>query len=331
MVYIYKKIISGKPYYYLRISKRKGERVITKDIAYLGGDPLSAKNAVLKISKYKSEIRKSYRRINLFFETEHYFNKAKKLKLRADEFMSNRITEVEAIKMHYLDTFIKKTLINKKELIKDFAINFAYNTTSIEGNTITLKEAQILLEEGRTPKDKTLREIYDIQNTEKVFIELLNKKQDISHELIESVHKKLMENVDKRIGYRTRDVRVFRSHFNSAPGSYVRIDMSLLLRWYEDNKNKLHPFVLASLFHHKFEKVHPFMDGNGRTGRMLMNIILMNNNYPPMIIYKKDRMMYLNALGSADKIGLTEIDKKYKKLVDFMIDEMTSSYWNLFL
>lgn len=331
MVYVYKKIISGKPYYYLRISKRKGERIITKDIAYLGGNIQEARKAILKVSKYKKEIRRSYRKLNLFFETEYYFDKANKLKLRVDEFLDKRLVEIEAIKLHYGDNFECENLKNKEELSKYFAINFAYNTTSIEGNTITLKEAQNLLEEGRTPKDKTLREIYDVQNTEAVFIELLDGKHKISHNLIEGVHKKLMLNIDLRLGYRTKDIKVMRSHFDSTPGPYVKIDMSLLLEWYEENKKKLHPLVLASLFHHKFEKIHPFSDGNGRTGRMFVNIILMNNGYPPMIIYKKDRARYLDALSSADKINLTKTEKGYKELVDFMADEMISSYWNLFL
>jgi len=107
--------------------------------------------------------------------------------------------------------------------------------------------------------------------------------------------------------------------------------MNLLIDWYKKNEKELHPLVLASLFHHKFEKIHPFSDGNGRTGRMMVNFILMDKGYPPMIIYKKDRSMYLDALASADKININKIDKKYKELVEFMSGEMISSYWSLFL
>ncbi len=140
-----------------------------------------------------------------------------------------------------------------------------------------------------------------------------------------------MKNIDIRIGYRTTDNRVFKSHFDSSPGVYVKTDMDLLLKWYKEYKKKLHPLALASIFHHKFEKIHPFADGNGRAGRILMNYILLLNNYPPMVIYKKDRTMYLDALASADKIGLTQTNNKYKKLISFMADEMTASYWNVFL
>ncbi len=153
----------------------------------------------------------------------------------------------------------------------------------------------------------------------------------ITHKFIEDLHKELMLNIDNRIGYRIKDVKVFRSHFESTPGSYVKSDMDLLLKWYNREFKELHPFVLAVIFHHKFEKVHPFMDGNGRTGRMLMNVILMNNNYPPMIISRKDRSEYLDCLSSVDDINLIQIDEKYEKLIRFVVSGMTNFYWNIFL
>ncbi len=332
MVYIYKKIIAGKPYYYLRISKRKGDKVISKDIAYLGSEIETVKKQIMKLPKYKDEIRRSYKKINLFFETEYYLTKVKNMKLKENLFLGKKLIEIEACKLHYNDHFEKLDQKTKKEFIKGFATHFTYNTTSLEGNTITLKETQNLLTEGKTPKDRTLREIYDIQNTEALFIKLAEKKQKITHNLIIYIHKELMKNIDLRTGYRVTDNRVIKSHFDSSPGEYVKTDMDLLLKWYRENKNNLHPIVLATIFHHKFEKIHPFLDGNGRTGRMILNYILIKNNYPSIIIYRKDKTMYLDALGSADKIPITKTDKsKYKKLISFISDEMISSYWNIFL
>lgn len=331
MVYVYKKLVSGKPYYYLRVSKREGKKVVTKDLAYLGSDINNVRKEINNLSKYKSEIRKAYRKINIFLETEYYKNKVISFKLKEDIFLEKQLIELEAIRLHYINNFKKQDLITKKEILNNFIINFSYNTTSIEGNTITLKEAQNLLEEGKTPKDKTLREIYDLQNTQRVFEKLVDSKVKITHKFIEDLHKELMLNIDNRIGYRIKDVKVFRSHFESTPGSYVKSDMDLLLKWYNENLKKLHPFVLAVIFHHKFEKVHPFMDGNGRTGRMLMNVILMNNNYPPMIISRKDRSEYLDCLSSVDDINLIQIDEKYEKLIRFVVSGMTNFYWNIFL
>jgi Fic family protein len=332
MVYIYKKIIGNKQYYYLRISERRGKRVISKDLAYLGNSLKEVKKNIEKIGKYKEDIRKAHKNIHLFLETNYYMEKIKKLKLKKDDFLFNKLEEVEACKLHYNTSFSKKDEVTKKEILKNFVIEYSYNTNSIEGNTINLEEARNLLQEGLTPKDKTLREIYDLQNSEKVFFEFLNEKRWISHELIISIHDELMKDIDPRAGYRKTDVRVIRSNFDATPAPYVKTDMDILLKWYDSNKTKLHPLVLATIFHHKFEKIHPFMDGNGRTGRMLLNYILLNKGYPPLIIHKKTRKEYLEALRKADKSNLTKNEKEdYFNLVQYNVQEMIDGYWNIFL
>ena len=331
MVYIYKKTKGSKIYYYLRISKRSGSKKIEKDIAYLGNSIEKARKKFSEMAKDKQEIRKSYRRINNFLENEYYKNKIKGLKLKNDEYLEGHLIDIEACKLHYSKEFQKLDKVSKKEILENFSIEFAYNTTSLEGNTITLDEAKRFFEEGKTPANRELREIYDLRNTKEVLFWIMRKRSTITHKLIVDIHKRLMSEIDERVGYRTRDIKVFKSHFDASPGIYVKTDMELLLKWYKKNKKKLHSFVLAAIFHHKFEKIHPFSDGNGRTGRMLMNYILMNTGYPPSVIYKKTRGDYLDALGSADNINLTEIDKRYKTLVQYVADESIISYWNLFL
>ncbi|MEK6932451.1 MAG: Fic family protein [Nanoarchaeota archaeon] len=332
MVYIYKKPVGENVYYYLRASERKNGKIITKDIAYLGSSLDEVKNKLEKLPKYSGEIRRAYKTIHNFLESNRYLEKARALKLKKDSFLQAKTADVEACRIHYLSDFKKNEELTKKEIIKNFVIEFAFNTTSIEGNTIKLEEAKKLLEEGLTPKDKSLREIYDVKNTEKVFLSLLKSKEEINHNLIIRIHKELMDNIDVRVGYRRTDIRVIKANFKATPAPYVKTDMDLLLRWHKENKNKIHPLALASVFHHKFEKIHPFMDGNGRTGRMLLDYILMINNYPPLIIHKKNRLEYLNALRLADKSDLTKSNKEdYQKLVDFIAEEMLNSYWNLFL
>lgn len=331
MVYIYKKTIGGKSYYYLRASERKGKRVISKDLAYLG-DSIEEVKKFLDTGKHKNEIRKAYKTIHRFIESNHWMEKAKELKLKKDDFLSENLEEIEACKLHYNYAFQKLDAITKKEILKNFIIEFAFNTTSIEGNTISLEQARNLLVEGLTPENKTLREIYDLQNSEKVFFQLIELKEEITHEFIIKIHDSLLENIDARKGYRTTDVRVLRSNFDATPAPYVKTDMDLLLKWYQEHKSKLHPLALATIFHHKFEKIHPFMDGNGRTGRMLLNYILLKNNLPPMIIHKKTRSDYLEALRQADGSDLTKsLKEDYSQLVQFNAHEMIDTYWNIFL
>lgn len=333
MVYIYKKIIGGKDYYYLRASERKGKRVLVKDIAYLGNSISEVKKNIDTLSKYKDKIRKAYKTINLYIESNHFLEKVKKLKIKQDSFLKEKTNEIEACKMHYSEVFSKISELTKKEIFQDYIIDFAYNTASIEGNTISLEEARNLLNEGIAPKDKTLREIYDLQNTEKVFNELLEKNtKELNHGFIVDIHDKLLEKIDERKGYRTTDIRVVHSNFDASPGKYVKTDMDLLLKWFNENKNKLHPLVLAIIFQHKFEKVHPFSDGNGRTGRMIMNYILLSNNFPPIIIHKKTRKEYLEAMREADESDLWKIDAiKYSELIDYAASQFVETYWGIFL
>ncbi|MAG20055.1 hypothetical protein CL618_01325 [archaeon] len=331
MVYIYKKVIHGKPYYYLRISKRIKGKVIVKDIAYLGSDVSKIEGKLDKLpSMYKEDIKKTYRNIKKFIESEYYLKKVKKLK--ENPYLDNKLLyELEAIKLHFNEKFLKLDEKTKEEVFKNFVIDFAFNTTSLEGNTITLEETNKLLVENLSPKNKSLREIYDLKNTEKVFFEILNSKKKISNDFIIKIHDDLLENIDLRKNYRTGDVRVFRGGFKASFGIYVRKDMGELLEWLEKNKG-IDVFILAGMFHQKFEKIHPFYGGNGRTGRMLMNYMLMRKGYPPLIVRKIRRGDYLDVLKEGNKADISDIDiKYYKKLINYLAEEMIDGYWNNFL
>ena len=333
MVYIYKKPIGNKVYYYLRASERKNGKILAKDIAYLGSTIEEVKSNLDKLTKFKNQVRKSYKKIHSFLESNHFLQKAQRLKLKKDHFLKDKTDEIEACRLHYREVFSKLDALTKKETFKKYVIEFAYNTASIEGNTINLEEAKDLLNEGITPKGKTLREVYDLQNTEKVFFELLEAYNgELTHGLIIDIHDKLLENIDERKGYRTSNVRVIRSNFEASPGTYVKTDMDLLLKWYIRYKDKLHPLILAIIFHHKFEKIHPFMDGNGRAGRMVMNCLLLKNNLPPTIIHKKRREDYLDAMREADPSDIWKLDeKKYADLIAYGTDEFLDTYWSVFL
>lgn len=332
MAYIYKKIIQGKPYYYLRVSERVKGKIIVKDVAYLGNDASELNNKLNKLPGYKKDIRKAYRNIKKFVQEEYYLKKIRKLKLKENPYLDKKgLEEVEAIRLHFNNTFLKK---NKKvidETYKNFLIDFAFNTTSLEGNTITLAEASKLLKENLTPKNRTLREIYDLQNTENIFLDIINSKKEINHELIIQIHDELIKNIDDRKGYRTHDIKVFKSAFEPTPFPYIKSDIEVLLRWYKRYEGKLHPLVLAGIFHQKFEKIHPFSDGNGRTGRILLCYMLMKEGYPPIIIRKSKLGHYLDTMAAGNEENLNSADpKRYKGLIKYLSEEIINSYWSNF-
>lgn len=333
MVYIYKKIIHGKPYYYLRVSKRIKGKIVVRDIAYLGNDTSKLDSKLKKLPYlHKKDIRKAYRNIKKFIQEGYYLKKVKEFKLKEDCYLDkNILEEVEAIKLHFNDYFLKKDKELINETYKNFLIDFAFNTTSLEGNTITLSEANKLLKENLTPKNRTLREIYDLQNTEKVFFDITDLKKEINHDFIVKIHDELMENIDDRKGYRTHDIRVFKSTFEATPYPYIKADIGILLKWYKKYENKTHPLALAGIFHQKFEKIHPFSDGNGRAGRMILCYMLMRKGYPPVIIRKSRRGDYLDKMAKGNNADFESIDPKYfRDLVNYLAEELINSYWNNF-
>jgi Fic family protein len=335
MAYIHVKRIGDKKYYTLRISVRKDNKVITKDLCNLGND-FSKINIDKLEKKYHTEIRKSYFTIKKFMESNYFLEKAKKLKLKSTPYFSNeQLNEIVAIHLHFKSRFLKMDKLTQKDFMDHFLIDFAVNSTSIEGNTITLKQARNLLQEDIVPKNKSLREVHDLTNTKKVWDFLYNKKPKFDIDLISEIHDMLLKDIDLRLGFRKHDIRILGQSFKPSPARYVIPDIKLLLKWYKENKKNMHPLALAVIFHHKFEKIHPFSDGNGRTGRMLMNYILLNLESPPFVISRRFRKEYISVLNVADKSlikGLTNIDLKYyQELLGFAYSEFKLSYWDHFL
>lgn len=180
---------------------------------------------------------------------------------------------------------------------------FTYDSTGIEGNTLTFSETSHLLFEGIVPSTKSLREVHEILNHKKAFDYVLNYKEDLTKEFILNLHQLVVANtlredlVSQSGKYRT--VQVFVGRSIPPQPHEVPNKMASLLRWYSVNKKKLHPLVLASYFHTEFEKVHPFVDGNGRVGRLLMNFILHKNKYLMVNIPKKGKFKYYEVLQNA--------------------------------
>lgn len=226
-----------------------------------------------------------------------------------------------------------KSLDNKtlRDMYNDFTTLFVFNTNAIEGNTLTLRDTDLLLNKNITPSGKSLREINDHLNSKTTFNFILEKKPKINQAVIIKLHSLLMKDMDERVGsYRAHDVRVFGARFEATPKEYIKIYMNLLLRWYNKEKNRMHPLILAAIFHHKFEKIHPFYDGNGRTGRMLLNLILINNKLTLLMVPDAQRKRYYNALSEADSTAINKTELKHKSVVKFCYYCLLKTYNTVF-
>lgn len=181
---------------------------------------------------------------------------------------------------------------------RSFDIEYAHNSTAIEGNTLTLIQTKAILEDGLSVGGKTIREIYEVTNHAKAFT-YVKKRIAEGHPLDEAVmkdiHALLMENILIGGIYRNVEVRISGAGFRppSPNEMYRQIKDFFADLPYRTDSNAVE---LAAWTHAEFVKIHPFVDGNGRTSRMLMNYQLMAQGFLPVSIAKEDRLEYFDAL-----------------------------------
>lgn len=181
---------------------------------------------------------------------------------------------------------------------KSFDVEYAHNSTAIEGNTLTLIQTKMVLEEGLSIGGKTLREIYEVANHEKAFSfvkKCIAEDKPLDETITKDIHALLMNNIIVGGIYRNVDVRISGAGFKPpAPNEMFRQikDFFAGLPYRTD----LNVVELAAWTHAEFVKIHPFVDGNGRTARMIMNYQLMAEGFRPVSIAKETRLEYIEAL-----------------------------------
>jgi Fic family protein len=180
-----------------------------------------------------------------------------------------------------------------------------------------------VLSEGITVKGKNLQEHLEAKNHEEAMhflFALIDSKKRInfSNHLIRQLHQLIVKDTEKNIAgkYRNTDVRILGSKHQPPAGYQVALEMEKFVGWLSKNSSRMHPVELAVIAHHRFVAIHPFADGNGRTGRLLMNLILMKKGYPIGIILKNDRQKYYAALDQADRGNLVLLARLVAQAVE---------------
>jgi len=249
-----------------------------------------------------------------------------------DEFIinldDNYFEEVDKLK-NELDSkrpIPKETLKSLKESIN---LEWTYNSNGIEGNTLTLRETQVVLE-GITVGGKTITEHLEAINHEKAILyldDLVKDKQPITEWNIKNIHQLILKEIDNENAGRYRKENVTIKGALHIPPDFVKIPelMQKLILNYEV-WNKHQPIIRAALLHGELVKIHPFIDGNGRTSRLIMNLDLMNHGYNPIIIKKENRLEYYEVL---DKAHTTKDYTDFIKLVTKLEIEMLKKYLKL--
>mgnify|MGYP001346443315 CR=1 FL=1 len=255
------RVINREGFYYLQHTYRKGKKVVCKEI-YLG------KTIPPNIEQIKSNLLKEIHK--------PLFNK------------------FDIIKKNYQKQWRKYPKSMKDKFKQQLAIDFTYNTNAIEGSTITYDETRELVEHRISPH-KPLRDVKETEDHVKVFLKMLDRKDMLSLKLILKWHKELFKETKPDICGKFRDFHVRVGDYICPDWQDVKKLMKNFIKFYRKNKN-MHLVELASRMHYKFEMIHPFGDGNGRVGRLIMNYILWHNKFPILIIEYKKRSSYYRAL-----------------------------------
>ena len=187
-----------------------------------------------------------------------------------------------------------------KSLEEKLLVEWTYNSNAIEGNTLTIQETKIVLE-GITVGGKTMREHLEVINHRDAihFVEDIVRKEDaLSQWQIKNLHRLILKGIHDDYAGVYRDQQVFISGATHTPPApyLIQEEMDKLMHWYETKAMTLHPIVRGAMLHAIFVGIHPFIDGNGRTSRLLLNLELMKEGYPPIVIRVENRLAYYEAL-----------------------------------
>ncbi len=229
---------------------------------------------------------------------------------------------------------ISSTLLLK--LKERFEIEMIYHSNAIEGNTLTLKETYWVIQQGITVKGKPLKDHLEAKNHQEALTYLYDlvehgNSNTISEHLIRSLHSLVIQDIDKNIAGQYRKVDVFITGTDHVPPSALEVPHKMLelITWCRKNYSKMYIVDFATELHHKFVHIHPFQDGNGRVGRLLMNVFLMAHGFPLVIIQKNDRQKYYRVLSAADqgnyKALATFISQAVLKSLNIYLDVLTPS------
>ncbi len=264
---------------------------------------------------------------------------------------------IELSKLPFIETInaLKAEIDGSKPISKEIEdkvfqklkLDWNYNSNAIEGNKLNYGETVAFLMHGITAKGKTLKDHLDIKGHNEAInflLSLVKEDRDISESDIRGLHKMILveeydsnaktldgQQTNKRVKlgvYKTTpnsvETRTGEMHYYASPEETPAL-MADLMNWYNENKtnNEIHPLVLASLFHFKFVAIHPFDDGNGRLARILMNLILLRNNLPVVVVKNEDKQNYYGVLAQADS-------NQFIPLTEYMSDLLQHSL-NLYL
>ncbi|QDQ29283.1 Fic family protein [Chitinimonas arctica] len=240
--------------------------------------------------------------------------------------MLNELDEIKA-KLDALRPLPQAALRN---LHDELVLRWTYNSNAIEGNTLTLMETKVVLE-GITVGGKLLREHFEAINHRDAILyveDVVRREEALSEWQIRNLHRLVLKQIDDENAGSYRKLNVTIAGAQHIPPDLVKVpeQMAALMHWYDNDAASLHPVIRAAHLHVDFVKIHPFIDGNGRTARLLLNLELMKSGFPAIVLPVERRLSYYQALDKAHVEG--DLDD-FVALVATCVRESFAAYWHV--
>ena len=307
MIRIEKKILKNNPFFYLteQINLGKGFKKIQ---VYIG------KNIPNDPGRYYDRLRQKEQEI-IFKILPEIFTLDKKI--TAGEFK-----RVEEARLKWKYWLAPGSEAAKERLWRSLAIQFIYESNAIEGSRLSPSEVENIVRRGYIRKNAARNEVREVENSIWAFNFIRSDKFKLNQRAIIALQAGLIKGLGIDPGFKKKEI-VVNNKRTTRPGQ-IRKELSVLLDWWRHNRRKkLHPMLIAARFHERFEIIHPFSDGNGRVGRLILNWMLIQSGYGPIIIRNRNRRAYFTALDQADNGRFTKLYRfcfeSYRQTIDQFI------------
>ena len=211
----------------------------------------------------------------------------------------------------------------------DFELTFTHHSTAIEGNTLTLLETKLVLEDGVAVGGKALREIYEVVNHKKAYRYLkrcILDNQPLNENIVKDIHCILMDNIMQGGIYQKEEVRITGAGHTPPSGNAMYVQIKDFYADFDRMAEELSVVEFAAWTHAEFVRIHPFVDGNGRTARLILNYQLMINGFLPISVAKEDRLEYYNAL---EEYALKKNLRPFAALISDLEERQLDTYLKL--
>jgi Fic family protein len=195
--------------------------------------------------------------------------------------------------------FAQLSTFEYERLVRLFAINFIFESNAIEGSRLSLSEVKKIVSKQYIKNNTPKNEVREVLNAIEAFSYITSHKFVLTQKNIKRLHAIVTNALNIPTGYKKQHIIV--NNKETTEPKHVRAELSALITWYKKTKNSEHPFIRAVIFHNRFEHIHPFTDGNGRTGRLILNAMLLHSGYGFILFKNRNKVAYMSALNKGDE------------------------------